>query len=65
MGLEKTQETRNKISQTLKGNIPWNKGLKTGAQSEEVKKRTSEAIKKWWKLRKENAINTNTQSKEN
>ena len=65
MGLEKTQETRNKISQTLKGNIPWNKGLKTGAQSEEVKKRTSEAVKKWWKLRKENAINTNMQSKEN
>ena len=43
----------------------WNKGLKTGNQSEEVKKRTSEAVKKWWKLRKENAINTNMQSKEN
>jgi hypothetical protein len=25
-----TEETKNKISNTLKGNIPWNKGKKTG-----------------------------------
>jgi hypothetical protein len=47
-----TQETREKISKTLKGNIPWNKGKKTGPQSEEIRKKTSECIKKWWAERK-------------
>ena len=41
-----SEETKNKISESLKGNIPWNKGLK-GAQimSDETKMKISEANK--------------------
>jgi hypothetical protein len=61
IGHEVKKETREKISKTLKGNIPWNKGKNTGPQSEEVKKKTSEAIKKWWAERKlNNKINIET-----
>lgn len=38
------EETRIKISNTLKGNIPWNKGRK-GCYSEEIRKKMSEAHK--------------------
>lgn len=38
-----SEETRQKIRETLKGNIPWNKG-KTGV-SEETRKKMSEAAK--------------------
>lgn len=37
-----TEETKKKISKTLKGNIPWNKG-KTNIYSEESKRKNSEA----------------------
>lgn len=32
------QETKDKISQSLKGNIPWNKGIKTGSNPEHSKR---------------------------
>jgi len=43
-----SEETKKKISQSLKGNIPWNKG-KNGVQipSEETRKRMSESHKKY------------------
>ena len=42
------EESRKKISESLKGNIPWNKGLK-GAQShsEETKQKMSRMRKKY------------------
>ena len=42
------EESRKKISESLKGNIPWNKGLK-GAQShsEETKQEMSRVRKKY------------------
>ena len=58
MGHEVSIETREKIRETLKGNIPWNKGKKFGPQSEEVRKRTSEAVTKWWAERKAKEINS-------
>ena len=36
-----SKETNQKISDGLKGNVPWNKGKSTGARSEEQKKRIS------------------------
>ena len=57
VGRKCSEETKKKISETLKGNIPWNKGKKTGPQSEEIRKRTSEAVTKWWAERKINKIN--------
>lgn len=38
-------ESRSKISTSLKGNIPWNKGVSTGPRPEDVCKRISESTK--------------------
>lgn len=43
-GSSVSEETKKKISETLKGNIPWNKG-KTNIYSEETKKKMSETLK--------------------
>ena len=42
LGIKLSQEARNRISQTLKGNIPWNKGIPC---SEETKQKLSRALK--------------------
>ena len=47
----KDPNERKKISDTLMGNIPWNKGLK-GCYSEETKKKMSEANKRYHKRKK-------------
>ena len=51
-GKKHTQETLDKLSKKLKGRISPNKGVKLGAQSDEQRKNTSIAIKKWWAERK-------------
>jgi hypothetical protein len=52
-GKKHTQETLDKLSKKLKGKISPNKGVKLGAQSNERRKNTSIAIKKWWAERKD------------
>lgn len=47
-------ETGKKIGQSLKGNIPWNKGKNVGPMSEEQKKRISEQMKEKVKFRQRN-----------
>ena len=42
----KTEEYRKKMSESLKGNVPWNKG-KTGIYSEETLKKMSEVRKRY------------------
>lgn len=39
LGIIRSSETREKISQSKKGGIPWNKGIKTGTQKPEVVER--------------------------
>jgi len=51
------EETKQKISKSLRGNIPWNKGKHCISRSEKIKKRISETVKKkgvgkWMKGRK-------------
>jgi hypothetical protein len=57
----------NKISEGLKGRLPWNKGLKgaqvcwckglnMGPQSEEAKRKKSETLKERWKTHKHHSI---------
>lgn len=41
----RTEEHRKNISLSKIGNVPWNKGLKTGPESEETKKKKSSAGK--------------------
>lgn len=43
-GKHHSEETRRKISKSLGGNVPWNKG-KTGIYSEEARRKISEAMK--------------------
>ena len=45
LGLKPSKEALEKRSKSLKGCIPWNKGIKTGPRSEETKKKLSEANK--------------------
>ena len=45
LGLKLSKEATEKLSKSLKGRIPWNKGIKTGPRSEETKKKLSEANK--------------------
>jgi len=39
LGIIRSSETREKISQSKKGGIPWNKGIKTGSQTPELVER--------------------------
>lgn len=43
-GGELSKETKEKISQSIRGKTPWNKGLKTGPRSEETKLRIKETL---------------------
>ena len=45
LGLKPSKEAIEKLSKSLKGRIPWNKGIKTGPRSEETKKKLSEVNK--------------------
>ena len=45
LGLKPSKEAIEKRSKSLKGRIPWNKGIKTGPHSEETKKKLSEVNK--------------------
>ena len=76
LGKPCSKETKCKISESLKGNVPWNKGKtiseevkkkisdsKIGIkQSNERKKKTSEAMKDWWAKRKADETNHEEQS---
>jgi hypothetical protein len=50
--------TKEKISNTLKGTSPWNKGKIVGPQSQEIREKTSIAVKLWWETRRKQLINT-------
>jgi hypothetical protein len=43
---------------TLKGTSPWNKGKIVGPQSQEIREKTSIAVKLWWETRRKQLINT-------
>ena len=47
-GRKHTEESLRKMSQKLKGRVSPNKNKKLGPQSEEQRRNTSLAIKKWW-----------------
>lgn len=47
-----SEEQKKKISETLKGNIPWNKGKKFGPQSSITKQKRSASMKIAWEKRK-------------
>jgi len=62
-----SEDYRNKISEGLKGRLPWNKDLKgaqvgwnkglyMGPQSEESKRKKSETLKERWKTHKHHSI---------
>lgn len=40
-----SKETNKKISESLKGNVPWNKGKKTKPRSEETKRKIAETMR--------------------
>jgi len=40
-----TQETKDRISASLMGNTPWNKGISTGPESDETRKKKSDSAK--------------------
>lgn len=46
LGRTVSRETRDKISRSLKGNVPWNKGKKTGPHSEESNRKRSKSSSK-------------------
>jgi hypothetical protein len=54
-----SDETRKKWSESRKGRIPYNKGIKMKPLSEEHKNKISESGKKAWELRKLNLVNLN------
>lgn len=56
-GRPKPQAQRDKISNTLKGNIPWNKGV-TGkvTQTKESNKARSNSLKAYWKRKREQNV---------
>ena len=51
-GKKRSKEFCKKISEAGKGRIPWNKGKRIGQQSEETKRKRSEAVRRWWAERK-------------
>ena len=56
------KETGKKISQSLKGNIPWNKGKKVGPMNEEQKEKIKNTMKEKVKGRQRNDDGTFTSS---
>ena len=46
VGRRLSEETKRKISERLRGQTPWNKGLKMGPHTEETKQKISAALKK-------------------
>lgn len=48
----RSKETSEKLSKCLKGRKAWNKGIKTGPQSEELKNKRIEAIRLSWARKK-------------
>ena len=52
-GKKQSIETLLKLSSTRKGKTPWNKGIKTGKQSEESTKKRSESMKQTLQKKKE------------
>ena len=57
-----SKETGKKVSQSLKGNIPWNKGKKVGPMSEEQKEKIKNTMKEKVKFRQRNDDGTFTSS---
>lgn len=55
-GKKHSEETKKKFSRIHKGKTPWNKGLKTGSQSEETKLKKSVSAKNRMNI-KERAVN--------
>ena len=46
LGTKRSEEYRQRLSEKMKGNTPWNKGKKTGPISEATRKKMSESGKK-------------------
>ena len=53
LGKKHTKQTKNKISRTLKGTIPWNIGI---SNTEEQKEKISNALSKEWLITYPNGI---------
>jgi len=49
-GIKLSEEVKRKISNTLKGNIPWNKGKKT---SKETKEKMSKSLRRYYKNKRD------------
>ena len=49
--------TRERLKASLKGVVPWNKGIKTGPMSEKGRNNIREGIRKYWENKRKSANN--------